>query len=94
MEIKIKTQKVNAFFDRSELTVEATDKATPSYALIKAEVAKKLKVGEEVIVVKRVDQQFGMQDVVAHVHAYNSAESAKKYDSVKEKKAKVGAPAK
>ena len=94
MEFKVKTQKANTFFERSELVIEAKDNATPSYAAIKAEVAKKLKVGEELVVVKRVDQQFGMKDVTAEVQVYNSPEAMKKYEVVKVKKAAGAASAK
>lgn len=93
MEISIKKQKVNAFFDRSEIVVEASDTATPSYASIKAEVAKKMKVGEDVVVVKRVDQQFGKQVVLANVHVYSSPEALKKYEMVIIKKSARAAAA-
>lgn len=93
MEISIKKQKVNAFFERSELVVEASDSATPSYASIKAEVAKKLKVGEEVVVVKKVEQQFGKQEVLADVLVYNSPEALKKYEMIIIKKSARAAAA-
>jgi small subunit ribosomal protein S24e len=94
MEISIKKQKVNAFFERSELIVEAVDSATPSYAAIKTEVAKKMKVGEELVVVKKVEQQFGRQEVLADVQVYNSPEALKKYEFVIIKKAAKAAAAK
>ncbi len=87
MDLKVKSQKDNAFLERKELVLEAKgEKVTPSYAQLKAEVAKNLKASEDQVVLKKVNQQFGKQDVLVEAYLYNSAEAAKKYEKVKVKK--------
>jgi len=86
MEIEIKQQIDKPFFDRQEYTFDVKDLVTPSYTELKTEIAKKLNVGEELIVVKRINQQYGKQKVVVAAYKYASIESLKKYEGVVEKK--------
>jgi len=91
MEIKEIKKMENKFFDRKEVDFSLNDKTTPSKAALTAEIAKKLGVGEAVVIVKKVDQQYGAQDMIIHAFVYNSEESRKNFEKVKEKKKKDGA---
>lgn len=94
MELKEIKKKDNVFFDRKEIDFSVNEEITPSNAQIRAEIAKKLGVSEEVVVIKRIEQQYGQHEAIAHAFVYNKEDSRKNYEKVKVKKQKAGAPAK
>ena len=97
MKLKIEAREDKPLVDRYELKVKIDDVATtPSNDYVKKEIAKSMEKPEDVIVVKKILQEFGKKKAEALVYVYNSAESLKKFEpKKKEKKAAAGAaPAK
>ena len=99
MELQVKKQNSNAFFDRKEIVLSANEKTTPSYVQLKAEIGEKIGADENLIVIKKLDHQFGKTEVIVHVYVYGSLESLKSHEKEKKKKEgvggqKVAAPAK
>jgi len=86
MNLELKHQEEKPYFDRGEYVLTITDTNTPSYPVMKAEIAKKLNAKEELVIIKRVKHQFGKKEIVVNVYVYNSAESMKKYEDIKEEK--------
>jgi len=93
METELKQQVEKPFFDRKEYVFEIKDKGTPSYDVLKQEISKKLNLNADLMAIKRVKHYFGKQSVLVNVYVYNSVESLKKYEQIKEEK-KAAQPAK
>jgi|GEM_PF-3203320 len=94
MKLKIESKEDKPLVDRYELKVKIEEvEATPSNDYIKKEIAKSTGKPEDMIVVKKILQEFGKKTAEALVYVYNSVESLKKFEpKKKEKKAQAGAP--
>ena len=94
MELKIEKKEEKSLVERTEIIARATGfQATPSNAQIQEAIAKELNKPAELIVVKCIDQGFGMQEAEIKAYAYNSQESLKKFEPRKKEKKTPGAPA-
>jgi ribosomal protein S24E len=71
----------NPFLDRTEVVVEFSSDVIPS----KADVIKELGVDESLVVVKKVDKNFGRQVFVADVVIYDSVASREKVEVIPQK---------
>lgn len=87
MKIKIETREDKPAVDRYELRVKIEDViATPSNDYVKKEIAKTMNKPEDVVVVKKIIQNFGKKEAEAIVFVYNSHESLKKFEPKKKEK--------
>lgn len=90
MEINIVERNENSLLGRAELqgTISFTG-ATPAYPQIKQALATQLKVKEEVIAIKQVLTEFGVQRAKFVVYVYETPEQLQKIEpKVKAKKEK------
>ncbi|MBI4142162.1 30S ribosomal protein S24e [Candidatus Woesearchaeota archaeon] len=90
MDIKVTTKTENPLLKRTEMTGTLSfTGATPAYPAIKQELAKTLKVGEELIAIKQVLTSFGKQEATFTVYTYETAEQLKNIEpKIKQKKEK------
>lgn len=95
MNIKILEEKDNELLNRKEILTEidSMDK-TPSNKEVKTEIAKKLNVKEELVVVKQIAQIYGKRTSKVKVNIYKDEASLKKLEKIKEapKEQKPAAP--
>ena len=87
MEIKIIKQEQKKLLSREEYMSDIKDKTTPSYALLKEEIAKKTGKPAELIVIKKIGQRYGKGEVEAKFYIYNNQESLNKFEKQGKKKA-------
>jgi ribosomal protein S24E len=92
MDIKIISQDVKKLLSREEYIADVKDSKTPSYENLRENLSKKLNKPAELIVIKRIKQQYGKHDVEAKFYIYNNAESLKKFENTKKSKEISGAP--
>lgn len=92
MEFEIKNKKDNTLLKRHEVTGELkfTGAATPSNKQLQEELAKKLSVAPEVIVIKHIYGSFGGGKATFEAYAYASKEQMEKIEP--KKKVKAAAP--
>ena len=86
MELKIKTQIEKKFLGRKELLLDGHSATTPSKVQLKEEIAKLTSATPEMIVIKRVNQQFGKQDFTVNSYIYDSEKAFKEFEKEKKKK--------
>ncbi|MDG6243557.1 MAG: 30S ribosomal protein S24e [Methanolobus sp.] len=71
MEIKIIKDKNNALLDRRELNISVKfDGATPSRNDVRSKLAAMLTVPIELVIVQKIDNEFGKQEINAYVKIY------------------------
>ena len=109
MEIEIDSKRNNPLLNRTEIyfTIKHEGEGTPNRELIKSELADKLNVKKENIIVNTVDTSFGKQEISGYAKVYSSIAKAKdverehlqkrnliiESDKKPEKKAEEAAPA-
>jgi len=81
MEHKIISQTKNPFLQRDEILIELKSASAPSFEDVKTAVGK----DEKLVVVKRVDGQFGQHNFLAEVLVYESEKSKKEIEIVPRK---------
>jgi len=81
MEIKVLNQKKNPFLHREEFILELSAESTPSFDELKKEFGK----GDEVTVIKRIENSFGKKIFKAEVFVYDSVESKNKVEVIPKK---------
>ena len=86
MDLKIKTQDAKPFLGRKELLIEGTADTTPSRVQLKEEIAKIASSPAEMVVIKRIKQQFGNKDFKIEAYIYESEKSMKEFEKEKKKK--------
>jgi len=91
MEIKISSKTEKPFLGRKELLLKGSADTTPSKVQLKEEVSKLSSVPAEMIVIKRVKQQFGKKDFEVEAYAYDNESSLKQFEKEKKKAAVEGA---
>ena len=86
----------NSLLSRVELQLELLYKnATPSLAEVKKMISDKLKVSEDVIVIKKIDNIFGSGRAIVSAYVYDNQETIAKFEpKPKVKKVKEETPAK
>ena len=81
MESKIISQEKNPFMQREEIKLEIKSESAPSFEEVKKAVGK----DENLIVVKRVNSNFGTSVFTADVVVYDSVEAKKSVEMVPQK---------
>ena len=87
MEIKISTKIEKQYLGRKEIVLKGRAEITPSRVELKEEAAKLASAPAEMVVIKRVNQQFGKKDFEVEVYVYNDEKSMKEFEKEKKKKA-------
>jgi len=79
MEIEIDSKKNNALLNRTEVhfTVHHGEKGTPDRELIRSELAGKLNVKKEDVIVNYIHSGFGSQESTGYAKIYTTIENAK-----------------
>lgn len=81
MELKILEDNQKPLLSRREVLLELTfEGKTPARLELRKKFADKLKVNEELVVVKNVYTQFGERKAKAHVNVYNNKEDLEKIE--------------
>ncbi len=88
MDFKIEKQENKPLVDRIEITLKITKiEATPSNVQVQEALAKLTNKNKDLIVVKHINQKFGMDECVVFAYIYTNPESLKKFET-KNKKSK------
>jgi ribosomal protein S24E len=87
--ITIEKKENKPLLGREELHGISKDKITPSMESVKEELSSSLKKDKELIVVKKVESKFGVQEAKITVYVYDSLEALKKFEPKKKEKKKV-----
>ena len=79
MEIEIDSKRNNPLLNRTEVyfTIKHGGEATPNREIIKSELADKLNVKKESIMISSLDSSFGVQQVTGYAKIYSSDKKAK-----------------
>jgi len=74
MEIEIDSKRNNPLLKRTEIyfTVKHEGEGTPNREIIKSELAEKLNVKKESIIVNSIDSSFGVQQITGYAKVYTS----------------------
>jgi len=87
--MKIIEKKENPLLSRTEVSAEAVfEKATPSKADIKKQIASELKADENLVVVKNIYTDYGSPSAKITAFVYNSKEAMEKTEPKPKKEAK------
>jgi ribosomal protein S24E len=86
MELKIIKKDVKKLVERTEIYAKAQEKKTPSNIEVQEAIAKELGKEKELIVVKKIKQEYGYNKENILAYAYDSAESLKKFEPKKKEK--------
>jgi len=87
MDIEIKKQTPKLLLSREEFIATVEGKTTPSNILVKEEIAKKLGKSADLIVIKKIHQEYGRGECEIFFYVYSSIEALKNFEKVKVKKA-------
>jgi ribosomal protein S24E len=79
MEIEIDSKRNNPLLKRTEIyfTVKHEGEGTPNREIIKSELAEKLNVKKESIIVSSIDSSFGVQQITGYAKVYSSDKKSK-----------------
>ncbi len=81
MDISIINDKNNALLNRRELNVNvAFDGATPSRDDVKAKIAAMLNVPLELVIIQKMENEFGKQELEGYVKIYEAADRMKQVE--------------
>ena len=83
MALEIIKQETKNILEREEGIAVMESIKTPSYAELKKELAEKFKTEENLIVIKRIGQQFGKHESKINFYVYKNEEAMKKAESSK-----------
>ncbi|MCR4284589.1 MAG: hypothetical protein NUV97_00915 [archaeon] len=81
MKTQIISQEKNPFLNREEIVLGITSEITPNVDSIKEAIGK----DKDLIVVKRVNSNFGRQTFTANIFVYDSKESKDKVETIPQK---------
>ena len=81
MESKIIKQEKNSFLEREEIVLEIKNSVTPTYDEVKTEIGKPA----ELIVIKRINTNFGRQTFAVEAVVYDNIEALKKIETIPQK---------
>jgi len=92
--LKIIENKDSPLLSRKELKAEISfEKATPSNAALKSQIAKQLSVDENIIRIRKIDTQFGERRAIVYANIYKKPDMLVKYENKEKKKKDANAPA-
>jgi len=79
METEINSKRNNPLLNRTEIffTIKHKGEGTPNREIIRGELAEKLNVKKENIIVKSVHSSFGNQEITGYAKIYSSLEQSK-----------------
>jgi len=82
MEIEIDLKKENPLLDRTEVhfTVRHEGESTPNREIVRNELAEKLNVKKDNVVVDRINSGFGAQESKGYAKVYKSVEKSKNWE--------------
>ena len=80
-EAKIITQEKNPFLDREEILMDISSEVTPTFEEIKKQIGK----DEKLIVIKKINTNFGKKKFLVELVIYNTIESKNKIETVPKK---------
>ena len=82
MEIEIDSKRNNPLLNRTEVhfTVNHKGEGTPNREIIRSELAEKLNVKKENVIVNSIDSGFGIQTSTGYAKVYKSTETAKNWE--------------
>jgi len=86
MELKLSTKIEKPYLGRKEVVLKGSSDTTPSKVQLKEEAAKLVSSPAELVVIKRVNQQFGRKSFEVEVYVYNDEKSMKEFEKEKKKK--------
>ncbi|MEK6858149.1 MAG: hypothetical protein AABX39_06185 [Nanoarchaeota archaeon] len=93
MELNIASEKKQSLLGRKLVSGTLKfDKATPSYAEVKKDLAGKTKSSEEVIILKNIYTDFGARTATFEAVVYDSPEALKSIELEKKKKDGAATP--
>ena len=79
--MEVISEKQNLLCNRKEIVVQFTDiAATPSRKQVTEDVSKKFGCNAELVVIDRIEQNFGSKKANARVRVYDNAEEKAKYE--------------
>jgi len=93
MELEILNENKSPLLGRKEVYLKATflKQPTPSKAELTKEIAAKMKVDENLLAIKKIEQKFGSNYCKITINVYKSAELLKKYEVYNKKPKKKAA---
>ena len=91
MELRISKEEAKKFLGRKELLLKGRADVTPSKVELKEEIVKMTSSPPEMVVVKKVNQQFGNKNFEVEAYVYESEKSLKEFEKEKKKKAEGAA---
>ena len=99
MNIKIEKTLQKPLLSREEGIAIVDEKTTPSNSSLKEDISKKLNKPADLVVIKRVNQRYGISQVEVNFYVYENQEALKRFEKESQKtrenaKAKAAAPAK
>ena len=82
MEIEITSQTKNPMLNRTDIhfTIQHTGEQTPKRELIRSEIADKLKVKKEQIIVDNMQSHFGISQTQGYAKIYKNIKEAQSYE--------------
>jgi len=82
MEIEIDSKKNNPLINRTEVrfTIRHKGESTPNREIVRSELAEKLNVKKEDVVVDNIHTSFGVQQIKGYAKIYNTIENAKGWE--------------
>ncbi len=82
MEIEIDSKKNNPLINRTEVrfTIHHKGESTPNREIVRSELAEKLNVKKEDVVVDNIHTSFGVQRIKGYAKIYNTVENAKGWE--------------
>lgn len=81
MDLVIKTDRNNALLNRREMNFSVTyDGPTPARDIVKGKIAATLNVPLDLVVIQRMNNEYGRQALDAYVKIYESAERMKQVE--------------
>lgn len=82
MEIEIESKTDNPLFNRTEVhfIVHHENEKTPKRDLVRSELADKLRVKKEHIIISHMNSSFGLNDTIGYAKIYNSSKEAGKWE--------------
>jgi len=82
MEIEIDSKKNNPLINRTEVrfTIRHKGESTPNREIVRSELAEKLNVKKEDVVVDNIHTSFGVQQIKGYAKIYNNVENAKGWE--------------
>jgi len=82
MEIEINSKKNNPLINRTEVhfTINHKGESTPNREIVRSELAEKLNVKKEDVIVDNIHTSFGIQQIKGYAKIYNTVDNAKGWE--------------